>query len=104
MASPCVKTKRICPHCGEKIPDTASACWYCGSDDRTGWSDDTYMDGIDLKEDFDYGSALEREFGTKVAGKIAGKRPRPWYLSMTAAVSTLLLIAFLLGIFQMIRC
>ena len=50
-----------CPHCGERIKRNAKSCKHCGSDDRTGWSNDTYMDGIDLPEAGDYEDGLERE-------------------------------------------
>lgn len=50
-----------CPHCGEKIKRDATACRHCGSDDSTGWSDVTYMDGIDTPEEGDYEDGLERE-------------------------------------------
>jgi hypothetical protein len=50
-----------CPHCGEPISRKAAACRHCGSDDRTGWSEDTYLDGIDLPEAGDYEDGLEAE-------------------------------------------
>lgn len=56
-----------CPHCGEKIRKDASACRHCGSDDRTGWSEGTYMDGIDTPEEGDYEEGLEREGFSKPA-------------------------------------
>jgi uncharacterized membrane protein YvbJ len=50
-----------CPHCGERIKRDATACRHCGSDDSTGWSDATYMDGIDTPEEGDYEDGMERE-------------------------------------------
>lgn len=50
-----------CPHCGEKIRRDALACRHCGSDDRTGWSEATYMDGIDIPDEEDYADGLEAE-------------------------------------------
>jgi hypothetical protein len=40
-----------CPNCGEPVPAGAQACPHCGADERTGWSDETYLDGVDLPED-----------------------------------------------------
>lgn len=51
----------VCPHCGEQIKRDAKSCRHCGSDDSTGWSNDTYMDGIDTPEEGDYEDGLERE-------------------------------------------
>jgi len=38
----------VCPHCGEELPGGSKSCPECGSDERTGWSEDTYLDGISL--------------------------------------------------------
>jgi hypothetical protein len=37
-----------CPNCGESVPAGVSACPHCGADERTGWSEETYLDGVDL--------------------------------------------------------
>ena len=52
-----------CPHCGEDIPANASGCPHCGSDERTGWSDGTYMDGLDLPDEDEYEEIRRKEFG-----------------------------------------
>jgi|GEM_PF-613732 len=51
-----------CPHCGEMIKPIAKACPHCGSDEKTGWSEGTYLDNIDLGDDVDYDEALNNEF------------------------------------------
>jgi uncharacterized membrane protein YvbJ len=40
-----------CPNCGEEVPEKAKACPECGSDENTGWSEDTMYDGLGLHED-----------------------------------------------------
>jgi hypothetical protein len=40
----------ICSNCGATVPSRALACPECGSDDRTGWSEDTLYDGLDLPD------------------------------------------------------
>ncbi|MDR3012640.1 MAG: hypothetical protein LBU70_05445 [Chitinispirillales bacterium] len=58
------KTSFVCPNCGEQAPGNARACPTCGSDEQTGWSESTYLDGIDLPfEDDDYEEIRAKEFG-----------------------------------------
>ena len=38
----------VCPNCGVELPLKALACPECGSDENTGWSDETMYDGLDL--------------------------------------------------------
>ncbi|MEQ8762392.1 MAG: hypothetical protein RL885_00595 [Planctomycetota bacterium] len=51
--------KKSCTNCGEIIPAKALACPECGSDAETGWSDETYLDGIDLGDDYDEEAYLD---------------------------------------------
>ncbi len=39
-----------CPNCGAEVPIKAKSCPDCGSDENTGWSEDTMYDGLDLNE------------------------------------------------------
>lgn len=43
----------ICPNCGAEVPDHAAACPECGSDEETGWSEDTAYDGLYLDDEDD---------------------------------------------------
>jgi hypothetical protein len=38
----------ICPNCGAEVPVKSLSCPECGSDEKTGWSEDTMYDGLDL--------------------------------------------------------
>ena len=38
----------ICPNCGAEVPVKSLSCLECGSDEKTGWSEDTMYDGLDL--------------------------------------------------------
>ncbi len=40
----------ICSNCGAEVPLKALACPECGSDENTGWSEDTMYDELDLPE------------------------------------------------------
>jgi len=47
-----MKPKDIpCPFCGEEIPANSTVCPHCGSDEQTGWSEQRYLDGIDLGDE-----------------------------------------------------
>ena len=81
-----------CPHCGERIKANAKSCRHCGSDDATGWSEGTYLDGIDLPEEGDYEDGLEAEGFRK-----PGPSPRK---SLLAGVSAVLLILFALWLLR----
>jgi predicted nucleic acid-binding Zn ribbon protein len=67
-----------CPVCGEPVPAGRKSCAHCGSDERSGWSDETDRDGLDLPgEDFNYRDFVEKEFGT------GNRRTRPallWWI------------------------
>ena len=42
------------------------ACPECGSDEQTGWSEESASEGLDLPEEkFDYDDFVQREFGKK---------------------------------------
>jgi hypothetical protein len=55
-----------CPNCGADVPRNATACPACGADEKTGWSEEVYADGLNLPdESFDYDEFVDREFGKK---------------------------------------
>lgn len=56
-----------CPNCGAEVPPRAKACPQCGSDERTGWSEDAQSGRLDLPdEDFDYEDYVKREFNGEI--------------------------------------
>jgi hypothetical protein len=61
-----MRSPETCSNCGAGVPANAKACPECGSDESTGWSDETHVDGLDLpEENFDYDEFVDREFGNK---------------------------------------
>jgi hypothetical protein len=85
----------VCPVCGGTVHLGAHACPHCGADERTGWSDRTYLDGIDLGDDVDYDELVENEF--------PAKHPRhgktvPW----TVIVAAILLLLSLAGLLKIL--
>jgi hypothetical protein len=78
-----------CPHCGEPIKHDAKSCWSCGSDEKTGWSNGAYMDGIDTGEDFNYDEMLAKEF-PHLAKK---KKPKISWMTIVGAVVLFFFIA-----------
>ena len=74
-----------CPVCGEDVPRKAKSCPSCGACEKSGWSEDSYLDGIDLP-DYTDGSPFERP------AKSGGKQ---W---LWAAVAFVLLVLMLWGL------
>ena len=73
----------ICPNCGANVPRDAKACPECGSDEQTGWSEETHVDGIDLPDDnFDYDDFVKREF----EGKTPVPRGMHWFWWLVAVI------------------
>jgi hypothetical protein len=53
-----------CPVCGADVPRRAKACPECGACEKSGWSEDRYLDGVDLpEEDFRYGMVRRTDLG-----------------------------------------
>jgi len=85
----------VCPNCGELLPPKARACPGCGSDENTGWSESTYMDGIDLPfDDDEYEAVRAKEFGGAARGKRAFRID--WKMAVGALVVAAMLLAFVL--------
>jgi hypothetical protein len=83
----------VCPNCGAAVPRGAKACPECGSDEQTGWSEESAGDGLDLPEEkFDYDDFVQREFGKK------GPVPRGvhwfWWLIAVVLVAAFLFFWF----------
>jgi hypothetical protein len=52
-----------CPVCSAELKNGTKVCYNCGSDDKTGWSENSYLDGIELPYDDDeYEEIREKEF------------------------------------------
>ncbi len=52
-----------CPICGEEVPRRAKSCPGCGACEKSGWSENRYLDGVDLPGE-DYGAG-QLSNGTK---------------------------------------
>ncbi len=82
-----------CPVCHEPVPGRKS-CAHCGSDARSGWSDETQQDALDLPgEDFNYRDFVEKEFGP------GDRRTRPsffWWIVGLVTVAVLIWV-FVVG-------
>jgi len=82
----------ICPACGATVPAKAHACPECGSDEQTGWSDETFYDGtgIEDSEEFNYEAWRRSELGH------APQRSSRQWLWWAVAVLMLALLAWFL--------
>ena len=66
-----------CPVCGADVPRRAKSCPECGACEKSGWSEDQYLDGLNLPdESFNYEeyTALEFGRGSKKTGKTGKQR------------------------------
>ena len=83
----------ICPNCGAEVSPNAKVCPECGSDEKTGWSDNTVYDGTGIEdpEEFDYNDWKRREVG----GHDPRRTKRQWFWWVVA----LLIIGVLLWLF-----
>lgn len=82
----------VCPVCGRGVPVGAKACPDCGSDENTGWSQKTYLDGIDVDED-DYDDMVRREFGDETV-----RRSSHVPINRNATVAAVLLVLAAVGV------
>ena len=76
-----------CSYCYKEMPKWSTACPHCGSDLETGWSENTYMDGVDTvggsgyMDDEDYDDYVRRDFGQDESSG-----PRWWIVVAALAV------------------
>jgi RNA polymerase subunit RPABC4/transcription elongation factor Spt4 len=82
-----------CPVCGADVPGNAKACPECGSDEKTGWSDNTIYDGTGIEdpEEFVYEDWKRRE----VQGRGPRRTSKQWLWSVVGVV----ILAALLWLF-----
>ena len=76
-----------CPVCDEEVPANAKACPECGACEKSGWSETTRNDGLDLPdEEFEYDEFVAEEFGS---GSRKTRIPSHWWWA-----AVILLVAF----------
>ncbi len=59
----------VCPHCGADVPGGSKSCPECGSDEHTGWSEDTYLDGVSLPDEDEAPDEAEKPQGILAGAK-----------------------------------
>jgi uncharacterized membrane protein YvbJ len=82
-----------CPNCGGPVKKNSKACPHCGSDEKTGWSENTYLDSIDLQDDVDYDDLVRKEFPQHVI-----TRPKTTWITIAGAIVLFFFIAAMLKI------
>ncbi|MBM3847888.1 MAG: zinc ribbon domain-containing protein [Verrucomicrobia bacterium] len=86
-------TPEYCPNCGEPVPPRARVCPECGSDEKTGWSDDAVAQRAGVPDDsFDYDEFVEREF------KETKRQVKPDGISWIHWCAAILLVLVFLGL------
>lgn len=74
-----------CPVCGADVPRKAKSCPECGACEKSGWSDDRYLDGVDLP---DYVSEDE---GPRRSSANGGLSPIWWIAAVLVLLGFLIL-------------
>jgi hypothetical protein len=78
-----------CPICGAEVPRRAKACPECGACEKSGWSEDRYLDGVDLPDEgWNHPGSSPRRLGNG-----GGKTRMQWFWMV---VGILIVIAFVL--------
>ena len=76
------------------MPKQARACPECGSDEKTGWSDEAHVGGLDLPdEEFNYDKFVENEFGQQKKFVPQGLHPF-WWIVALGLVAALIFLWF----------
>jgi len=84
----------VCPACGAMLPLDAKVCRDCGSDEFTGWSENTYLDGIDLPlDDDEYEEIRAKEFAKGRINKKSSVNV-DWKMAIGLIVLAAMLLAF----------
>lgn len=94
----CNNNTSNCPHCGGEINADAVCCPHCGSDEETGWSSETYLDGVGLSDDVSYEEVRRNEFGNGIS-RNGLTRHRVLFI----AVAAILIAALFTGMFLALR-
>jgi len=82
-----------CPNCDGEVRQGAKACPHCGSDKNTGWSDQSWKDGLGIYDEDDYNETIEREF--KSGREKPGLKQTIYYI--TAILTVLVFIKVFIG-------
>jgi len=80
----------VCPVCGTEVPIKAAACPECGSDDETGWSEDTIYDGVNLPE---FEASYEEAFGDGVAKQSKSLFQNRIFMFIVAIIAVIIFLA-----------
>lgn len=92
-----------CAHCGADVPVRAPACPECGSDERTGWSEDAWAAdlpaGYGADPDFDYDEFLRAEgLAGRRTPKEKARRRRFLAVGVLLCIGVLLWLAWQAGV------
>ncbi len=86
-----------CAICGAEISPNARACPECGADERTGWREQDYTDGLDLPDPDDTAEAHAR-----FLREMEPRRSRNRFKHAAIVVVTIGIVAvFLISMFRM---
>ena len=82
-----------CPNCSAEVPEGASFCRECGSDESTGWSEATLYDDLDLPDHSEAPSIPDtfEEFQRLVGGTPSTRRRTIGLVLLALAILLLVL-------------
>ena len=84
-----------CPNCGADLPRNARACPECGSDEKTGWSEEARLQDLDLPDErFDYDEFIQNEFGGKERIKSRGISWIWWIVAFALVLGFILMLVW----------
>jgi hypothetical protein len=78
-----------CPICGADVPRRAKACPECGACEKSGWSEDRYLDGMNLPDE----GWNQPGSSPRLLGNGRSKTSMQW---LWTVVAVLIVVAFVL--------
>jgi len=80
-----------CPECNHKVSDKAKSCPECGACEKSGWSEDQFLDGLNLPDE-DYTTGRPLNAGPQKGRKAETMQRVWWVVAVVVCVAMLWMI------------